>query len=373
MKQKKIAVFAPSGYERLGSFIKAHINGLPFEIVSIHGAGWHRFYRNGRYTLPIARYPGELINKTMPVVSNKLLTSYLAGYLKKLGVDGVLAEYGPAGVAVMEACRLAGKPLFVHFHGFDAYKKEILKLYMDRYKRLFSYASGIVAVSEAMYRQLKELGAPEDRLHLNRYGVDPERFKGASPEHAPPVFTAIGYFVEKKAAPLTVLAFSRVVAKCPEAMLVMAGEGPLLGPARRMAEALGISDRVDFPGFQSAEGVSRLMRQSRVFVQHSLVAETGDSEGTPVAVIEAQMSGLPVVSTYHAGIPDVVVNEETGFLVPEAATDEMGDRMLQLALDPALAGKMGRAGRERALGHFTLERHLGELAQLIEDGIGKSN
>lgn len=327
---------------------------------------------DGRYLWPIARPFGEHTRDAVPRLNYKAQNLLISRYLKKMRVDGVLAEYGHTGASVMDACRLAHKPLFVHFHGFDASKREHLQLYRDRYTRMFFYASGIVAVSEAMYRKLIEIGAPEDRLYVNPYGVDPGRFGGASPENAPPVFVAVGRFVEKKAPHLTIFAFSRVVAKIPDARLKMAGDGILLGPARRLAEALGIADKVDFLGPQPSAEVSRLMKEARAFVQHSLVAETGDSEGTPVAVIEAQMTGLPVVATYHAGIPDVVVHGETGFLVPEGDADEMGDRMLELILDPALAGKMGSAGRQRALAHFTLDRHLGALARMIEDGIGKS-
>jgi len=373
MKRKKIIVLTPDRISFDSSFIKAHIEGLPFETIPICGLGWQLTNRNGRWVWPSAKYPGEMINKIMPGVSGKVRSSFFARYLKKMDIDGVLAEYGPAGASVMDACQLAGKPLFVHFHGSDAYKKETLKLYSAQYSRMYSIASGLVAVSSAMHQQLIDLGAPLRCLHLNRYGVDPDRFCGASPEHSPPVFAAVGRLVEKKAPHLMMIAFSRVAEAHPGARLKIVGDGPLLGPAKRTAEALGIDGQVDFLGPQTPQAVSRLMKEARGFVQHSLVAETGDSEGTPLAVIEAQMAGLPVVSTYHAGIPDVVVNGETGYLVPEAAVDEMGDRILQLARDPELAGKMGRAGRERALKHFTLERHLGELAQMIEDGIGKSN
>jgi len=372
MKRLKIAVVTPKRDGLSETFIKAHIAKLPFEIVPIYGMGWRRTDRKDRYLWPTVRPFGEFTRNAMPEINGKAFSYLLSRYLKKMGVDGVLAEYGHAGTSVMDACRLADKPLFVHFHGGDAYNEEIVQLYRNEYIRMFSFAKGIVAVSGAMYRQLIGLGAPEERLLLNRYGVDPERFYGAEPENAEPVFFAVGRFVEKKAPHLTVLAFSRVAAQYPGARLKMAGGGPLLGPAKRMAEALGIDGQVDFLGPQPPESVSRLMKEARAFVQHSLTAENGDSEGTPLAVIEAQMTGLPVVSTYHAGIPDVVVNDETGFLVPEAAVDEMGDCMLKLARDSELAGKMGRAGRQRALAHFTLERHLGELAQMIEDGIGTS-
>ena len=79
------------------------------------------------------------------------------------------------------------------------------------------------------------------------------------------------------------------------------------------------------------------MRHARAFLQHSVVAQDGESEGTPVSVMEAGASGMPVIATRHAGIPEVVVNEETGVLVDEHNVSAMSDAIVRLAQDPALA------------------------------------
>jgi glycosyltransferase involved in cell wall biosynthesis len=89
-----------------------------------------------------------------------------------------------------------------------------------------------------------------------------------------------------------------------------------------------------------------------------------------VAVIEAQMTGIPVIATRHAGIPDVVVENETGLLVDETDVTGMANAMIELARNPQLAGKMGRAARERMLEKFTLDRHIEGLARMIEAGVG---
>jgi glycosyltransferase involved in cell wall biosynthesis len=107
------------------------------------------------------------------------------------------------------------------------------------------------------------------------------------------------------------------------------------------------------------------MQRARAFVQHSVTAPDGDSEGTPVAIIEAQMSGLPVVSTRHAGIPDVVIDGETGFLVNEGDVAGMGRMMARLASQPALAARLGESARRRALAGYTLSRHLEQLAGIL--------
>jgi len=114
------------------------------------------------------------------------------------------------------------------------------------------------------------------------------------------------------------------------------------------------------------------MQNSRVFVQHSLTPESGDMEGTPLAVLEAAASGLPVVATCHAGIMDVVVHGETGFLVPEGDVDSMAEHMYQVLNDPELARAMGQKGRARIGEQFSVERSIGNLRRILEETVRKS-
>ena len=122
-------------------------------------------------------------------------------------------------------------------------------------------------------------------------------------------------------------------------------------------------------GACSHASVQEQLRQVRAVVQHSLRCPSGDQEGTPVALIEAQMAGLPVVSTQHAGIPGVVIDGHTGFLVPEGDIGGMAEAMIRLARDPLLASQMGKAGRAHALQKHTMGRHINDLATTISDAI----
>jgi glycosyltransferase involved in cell wall biosynthesis len=97
------------------------------------------------------------------------------------------------------------------------------------------------------------------------------------------------------------------------------------------------------------------------------VAANGDSEGTPVGIIEAMAAGLPVVSTRHAGIPDVVIENETGFLVDEGDINQMAEHLLSLVKDRNLAKQMGLKGKSRITEYFTLEKHLETINRLIHN------
>jgi glycosyltransferase involved in cell wall biosynthesis len=293
----------------------------------------------------------------------------LRGFLREKEVHVVLAEYGPTGVAVSEVCKEAGIPLVVHFHGYDAYDERSLEEEGYRYPELFENAAAVIAVSRDMERQLLHLGAKPQSLHYNPYGVDTSLFQHGNPSHTAPLFVAVGRFVDKKAPHLTVLAFKRVVETFPEARLIMIGGGPLWEASKLLCRGLDIAEAVDFPGPRPHVEVASTMRQALAFVQHSLRTSYGDSEGTPVAVLEAGATGLPVVATRHAGIQDIVIDGKTGLLVDEGDVDSMAECMIRLVKDRALAADLGRAARERICAEFSMEKSISHLWSIIEAAI----
>jgi len=286
--------------------------------------------------------------------------------------DVVLAEYGPTGADVMEACHQAGIPLVVHFHGYDASERRTLEQERARYPELFHRSAAIVAVSRVMRRTLIEVGASAEKVHWNPYGVDCSAFAGAQPEEAQPDFLAVGRFCEKKAPDLTIRAFAEVFRVSPDVHLRMIGFGPLRESSIQLVRDLGISNAVTIMGSCPPHIVQDEMRRARCFVQHSVVAPNGDSEGTPVAILEAGASGLPVVSTHHAGIPDVVIEGKTGFLVEERDVSGMAERMLRLATNPALAGRMGRCARSWIEAEFSITKRVGRLSEIIQSCVSET-
>jgi glycosyltransferase involved in cell wall biosynthesis len=279
--------------------------------------------------------------------------------------DVVLAEYGMTGVLVMDACRRRQIPLVVHFHGFDASKSGVLDWHREGYAELFERAFAVVAVSRAMCNRLVSLGADPNRLHHIVYGVNCNLFEGAHPASAPPLFLACGRFVEKKAPQLTLKAFAEVARAHPEARLRMIGDGPLLPTCQTLAREMGIEDQIEFLGARSHAEVLKEMRGARAFVQHSIVAPDGDSEGTPVSVIEAGACGLPVIATRHAGIPDVVIEGETGLLVDEGDVAGMAERMRRLVEEPQTAGLLGKRAREHIQSHYSQTDSIEKLSRVL--------
>jgi glycosyltransferase involved in cell wall biosynthesis len=216
-----------------------------------------------------------------------------------------------------------------------------------------------------MRRKLIGLGAPENKIHYNPYGVDCDTFKVSDPSAAVPVLLAVGRFVDKKAPHLTIRAFAVARKDCPNARLRMIGDGPLLSQCRDLVDRLCLRESVEFLGAQPPEVVRKELRQARAFVQHSVEAASGDSEGLPNTILEAGASGLPVIATRHAGIPEAVVEGETGLLVDEGDVSAMAMGMSQLLLEPQLARRLGHAARQRMVNCFSIERSISGLWQIL--------
>lgn len=361
----RLCVVAPYEPALTETFIRGHVERLPAARTTLlYG---YPLTEKGRPVLSTTRRASHKLARKLfgAKIEREYTDAFIEG-IRRARADVVLAEYGDVGAQVTEACRRLGVPLVVHFHGFDASVREVLAEHRESYPRMFREAAAVIAVSRAMRRKLASLGAPEAKLHYNPYGIDCARFGGADPSSAPPVFVAVGRFVEKKAPQLTIKAFAAARGEHGDARLRMVGDGPLLEECRALARELGLGGAVEFLGAQPHERVQEEMRGARCFVQHSVEAPNGDCEGTPVGVLEAGASGLPVVATRHAGIPDAVVEGETGLLVEERDVAGMAAHIRTLARDPALAATLGQNARRHIAENFSMEQSDRKLWSIIE-------
>ena len=361
-KNKRIAVVTHKLDAYSETFIHAQIKYLPADMV-LHGGRLPSM--DG--AKPILSAFKQNLNRITQFIFKKdffSLENEIIHLLRKEKIDVVLAQYGPVGVAILPLCKKANVQLVVHFHGFDASHFKTLEKYTAGYKGIFDYAKAIIVVSEKMADQLKSKSCPAHKLILNHYGVN-EIFFSARPIYESDIFFALGRFVEKKGPEFTIRAFAKVADQFPSARLYMAGDGPLLELCRKLVLDLSLSKSVFFPGIIKHDMVPAFMQKSIAFVQHSIVAESGDSEGTPVAIMEASAAALPVIATFHAGIPDVVLDGVTGMLVPERDIDKMADAMRLILRNKGLARSMGEAGRERILSNFTMDRYISVLHEVL--------
>ncbi len=351
-------------------FIKAHINCLATCLIPAHRLLW----KKNHHFAEALGLPGKIKMRLKRLIQsnviNRIEQRKVLRILRAHNIDVVLAEYGHVGIIAHELLKEAKIPLVVHFHGIDAYKKILLKQRKQAYQEMFSYSRGIIAVSQDMRQQLIGLGASAEKVFYNTYGVDVNRFIQTTPSSSGPHLLAVGRFVDKKAPYLTILAFQKVLREVPEAQLTMLGDGPLLGVCINIVKSLQIEQSVHLPGAVDHDQVASLMQKTRAFVQHSIVALSGDSEGTPNTILEAGASGIPVVSTKHAGIKDVIEHDKTGFLVEEGDIEGMAHYIVQLLRDNALADRMGQAAYAYIRENHRLDQSLDRLRGILLQGTG---
>ncbi len=295
-------------------------------------------------------------------------------YLKKNKIDIVLANYGISGVKLMPICKKLNLPLIVHFHGFDASHKPTLRKYQSDYLDLFNYTKAIITVSHDMAEALIKMGAPAKKVLINVYGVDTDFFTPGYLPKTDSSFITVARFTPKKSPQTSITAFYKVLQSLPDATLTMVGpKEELYKDCVHLVDKLQISDKVNFSGAKSPQEILPMLQRSTIFIQHSMVAPDGDSEGTPNSILEASACGLPVVSTLHGGIKDAVIHGKTGFLVDEGDVEGMADYMIRLAEDPLLTKEMGENGRKYMEQEYAMDRQIHRLYEIIENTVTKLN
>lgn len=351
-----IAVANPNRNKYTETFVRKRIQSLEF-------AGYYVHNLYGAY-LPYADYNRGLL--LFDSLAARKFLEWLAGvmnlpaqhfdrlvfkwYLKKHKVKVVVIEFGTTAAETYNLCVDCGIPFIVTFHGYDIWNGKVLEQNSERYKKMFTHAAEVVGVSRGICQKLQELGCPPEKLHYLPAPAAFEKIIYTDHSLKPPVFLSVGRFAEMKSPHLTILAFNEVLKKIPEAKLIMIGKdggGELFEACVILARALKIDKHIEFKGILSHDEVLKEMQNARILVQHSLTAPiTGDKEGTPVAVMEAMACGLPVVSTRHSGIAELITHGHNGLLVDEYDYMAMAACMIELAGNNKLAANLGLAAYE---------------------------
>jgi glycosyltransferase involved in cell wall biosynthesis len=285
----------------------------------------------------------------------------------------VHAHFGTDGLLALPIARRLRIPLVTTLHGYDVSRTRAALLASGRLSwiryallrsRLAMAGDLFIAVSDAVRRRAIGHGFSEARTVTHRIGVDLARFPPGKGGGA--TILHVGRLVEKKGTDLLLRAFASARSGIPQAELVIIGDGPRHGALERLAAALGLGASVRFLGAQPADVVAEWMGRSAVLAVPSVTAADGDAEGLPVVVFEAAASGLPVVGTDHAGIPEAVIDGMTGFVVPEGEVEPLAARLAELLADPGRAAAMGRNARALAEREFDLVRQTARLERLYD-------
>lgn len=275
--------------------------------------------------------------------------------------DVIHCHFGPNGnlAAQVKELGLTKAPLVTTFHGYDL--REARRRGGRIWPHLKRQGDIFLAISEYSRRCLVELGFDEDRIVDHPVGIDPERFhfrwrNGAEPMSNGRVrILSVGRMVPEKGHLTGIRAIHELRRRRPDLDVKyrIVGGGPLQGRARNLAGRLGLSDVVDLPGPASREQVAAAMEEADIFLLPSF------AEILPVVLMEAQATGLPVVSTDVGATGEIVEEGASGYLVPPGKAAALADRLEHLVDHPEMHVRMGGCGREIVKRRFDV-RNLNE-------------
>lgn len=369
----RLAIFTPSIGVPSETFIRRHVEDLlPGKttvicdnVLRAPQGNWSVVCPVHCTTTPVNWRLGRLrslLNKGAPLPWGDPLLRFL----RKNQVGVVLGEFMDQFLPVFRLLRGAGVACYVHAHGKDVSAslrdESIRKAYSE-----YCDADGIITMSEFSRAALRAIGLPQDKLHVVPYGVDvPHLHKPVVRNRREVRCLAVGRMTPKKAPILLLQAFARAFAAAPRLRLDVVGGGDLLEAARSFVEKEGLGECVTLHGEQDSKFVAEKMRGADIFVQHSITdPATGDMEGLPLAILEAMSCGLPVVSTRHAGIPEMVDEGDAGYLVDEGDVEGMANCIGRLAESAKLRKALGAAGHKRASADFSWQKERESLKKLM--------
>jgi colanic acid/amylovoran biosynthesis glycosyltransferase len=262
-----------------------------------------------------------------------------------------------------------GGELVVAFRGADT-TKYVARRGPRVYARTFRQARLLLPVCDFLARRLLDLGAPPERVVVHRTGIDLRRWPYREREPAGDDrlrLVTVGRLVEKKGVEHVLRAMRILLDRGVDVEYGILGDGPRRERLAALAAELGVKDRVTLHGRHGQEAVRDELERSDVLVAASVTAADGDEEGIPNVLKEAMALGLPVVGTRHAGIPELIEDDVSGFLVPERDEASLADALQRLARDPGRWATMGRAGRATIEREYDIHRLNDRLAGLLEN------
>lgn len=339
LQRHRVDVFAGQRLnERLFPYEPVHVGGVPF-LLTGHSRAFHETFRSQSY-------------------------------------DVVHAHFGTSGMYALPYARRYRLPLVVTFHGVDVTVLSSWARFLPHRwpyawiaPRLLREMTLGLCVSADIRDRLRALGAPADRLVIHRLGIDLGQFTIGSRDPGRVEVIMVGRLVEKKGFEYGAQAFARVAENHPNLFLTIVGDGPRRRSLERLTQSLGIGDRVTFTGVLPSSEVSERLRRSDIMLAPSVTGRDGNREGSPMTIKEASASQVVPVSTYHAGIPEIVDDGTTGFLVNERDVDGLADRLERLVRDHTLRAHMGRAARQKMEREFDNRVQVAELEQFYDRAV----
>ena len=289
---------------------------------------------------------------------------YVGLRLQDLGIDHVHAHF--AGMAARTAFWIA--KFFPITFSFTAHANDIFapRNFEIGLEKLIQTARLIITETDYSEKFLRER-FPEhaDRIHRIYNGLNLAEFGHANFSSDPPMIVAIGRLIAKKGFANLIRACALLVEHGRPFRCEIFGDGPLESQLRGQVEELGLQEFVQLPGPKPQHELRERLARASVFVLPSVPEAEGGMDNLPTVIMEAMATGLPVVSTRIGGIPEMVIDNETGFLMRPDDPMALADAIEKVINDRSLGQKLGQAGHGRAQKLFSIEKNVRDLCALL--------
>lgn len=282
------------------------------------------------------------------------------------------AHFGHTGVAALNLKKTKKIPLITSFYGYDL-GSDKLKL-LKYYKNLLKEGDLFLALSEDMKKDLIDIGFPEKKIIIHHLGINIEKFAPVNnilKENKKFIFTIVSSLEERKGIHYAIEAFKKLknqnnIFNCE---LRIIGDGPYKNYLTKIADDKDIIFINNFIAKNPRELVLCEMQKCDVFILTSITLPNLEKEGTPVVLMEAQACGKPCISTYHAGIPELVINNKTGILVNERDINSITEAMLNLYIDNHKRIQFGINARQHIIESYSNDNQIPKLYHIYNSFI----
>jgi colanic acid/amylovoran biosynthesis glycosyltransferase len=289
---------------------------------------------------------------------------YVGLRLRQMGIGHVHAHF--AGMAARTAFWI--NKFFAITFSFTAHANDVFtpRTFETGLDKLVDMARAIVTETNYAAQFLRErFPSCAERIHRIYNGLDLGEFGHADFSSTSPLIIAVGRLIPKKGFSDLIRACALLAQRGKSFRCEIIGEGPLANELRGQIDELGLQDNAVLTGPKPQTQLRRRFAAANVFVLPSVIDPDGGMDNLPTVIMEAMATGLPVVSTNIGGIPEMVIENETGFLVQPGDAAAMADAIERVISDRSLAARLGHSGYERARTLFSIESNVRELCALL--------
>ncbi|MBZ0272888.1 glycosyltransferase [bacterium] len=289
---------------------------------------------------------------------------FYTGSARSLRATLLHAHFGQTGYYALATKRKLGIPLITSIYGHDVFEVPSVPKWKNRYAAMFAGTDLVLALSEDMRRDLVRLGCPEEKIEIYRLGINLRDFRVTARPERPPRILTVARFVEKKGLEFLIRAVGILNVRGKTVPLRIIGEGPLRGRLEALVAELGLGDQVEFAGVLPFDRLPGEMENADIFCLPSVTDQFGGKDEISMVLKEAMATAMPIVTTIHAGIPEVITDGQTGLLVPERDTHALATALGRLVADAELRRRLGLLGRRLVEKTWDIDRQIERLEDI---------